>query len=66
MPLFPLLLILCSLQKELNGMIVQEKIVQSKHQKKEIAEVCVLIQIFVPLRRRNSINLRISLLHSRF
>ena len=43
MPLFPLLLILCSLQKELNGMIVQEKIVQSKHQKKEIAEVCVLI-----------------------
>ena len=41
--LFSLLLILCSLQKELNGMIVQEKIVESKHQKKEIAEVCVLI-----------------------
>ena len=41
--LFSLLLFLCSLQKELNGMIVQEKIVESKHQKKEITEVCVLI-----------------------
>ena len=45
-PLFSLLLILCCLQKELNGMIVQEKIVESKHQKKEIAEVCVLILFF--------------------
>jgi len=43
MLLFSLLLFLCSLQKELNGMIVQEKIVESKHQKKEIAEVGVLI-----------------------
>ena len=38
--------VLCSLQKELNGMIVQEKIVESKHQKKEITEVCVLIWFF--------------------
>ena len=44
--LFSLLLILCSLQKELNGLIVQEKIVESKHQKKEITEVCVLIWFF--------------------
>ena len=44
--LFLFLLFLCSLQKELNGMIVQEKIVESKHQKKEITEVCVVIWFF--------------------
>ena len=37
-----LLLLIVSLQQELNGMIVQEKIVESKHQKKQIAEVCKL------------------------
>ena len=46
MLLFLFLLFLCSLQKELNGMIVQEKIVESKHQKKEITEVCVVIWFF--------------------
>ena len=41
-------------------MIVQEKIVESKHQKKEIAEVCLNL-FFYLLRHRNSVNLRIDL-----
>ena len=35
-----MIIVVVSLQQELNGMIVQEKIVESKHQKKQIAEVC--------------------------
>ena len=34
--------------QELNGMIVQEKIVESKHQKKQIAEVCTFVECHFP------------------